>query len=99
MARPGAHVAAGEVAEELSELFRASLADSAGAAPGPRRSNSPKGYLRIGSLRLGERLQVEWAVARIPRAARLPPLTLQPLVENAIYHDIEPLSLRAGFCV
>jgi signal transduction histidine kinase len=45
-------------------------------------------YLDIERIRLGERLRVEWEVAPEARAALLPPLLLQPLVENAVRHGI-----------
>jgi len=45
-------------------------------------------YLDIEKIRLGERLQVEWDVAPDTRAALVPPLLLQPLVENAVRHGI-----------
>lgn len=48
-------------------------------------------YLRIEQHRLGNRLQVSWQGAEPVAELRLPPLTLQPLLENAIYHGIEPL--------
>jgi two-component system, LytTR family, sensor histidine kinase AlgZ len=41
-------------------------------------------------LRLGERLRIEWQVDALPRDALVPGLMLQPLLENAIYHGIEP---------
>src|SRR5690606_12846294 len=50
-----------------------------------------RSYARIEALRLGDRLRLVWDVDAVPRGARLPGLTLQPLVENAIYHGIEPL--------
>ena len=43
-------------------------------------------------LRLGERLKVDWDIDPLPRDAHLPALTLQPLLENAIYHGIEGLT-------
>ena len=43
-------------------------------------------------LRLGERLTVEWHTENMPADALIPPLVLQPLVENAVYHGIEPHS-------
>ena len=47
-------------------------------------------YLSIERLRLGERLQIDWQLETLPASARLPLLSLQPIVENAIYHGIEP---------
>src|SRR6201999_1401952 len=47
-------------------------------------------YLAIESLRLGERLRVDWRTDQMPRDALVHPLMLQPLVENAVYHGIEP---------
>jgi two-component system sensor histidine kinase AlgZ len=47
-------------------------------------------YLALESLRLGDRLRVAWHTERMPGDALVPPLVLQPLVENAVYHGIEP---------
>jgi two-component system sensor histidine kinase AlgZ len=47
-------------------------------------------YLNLEHLRLGDRLRVDWAVDEAPGDALVPPLLLQPLVENAVYHGIEP---------
>jgi two-component system sensor histidine kinase AlgZ len=49
-----------------------------------------QGYLEIEKVRLGERLHVEWHIDKMPKLASIPPLILQPLLENAIYHGIEP---------
>jgi Xaa-Pro aminopeptidase len=54
-----------------------------------------KQYLSIEQLRLGERLRVEWDLHGLPESALLPPLILQPLLENAVYHGIEP-ALEGG---
>ena len=48
-------------------------------------------YQRIEALRLGDRLAVTWDVGSLPMRAFVPGLTVQPLLENAIYHGIEPL--------
>jgi len=47
-------------------------------------------YMRIEGVRLGDRLRVEWIIEEVPPRALLPALTLQPLLENAVYHGIEP---------
>jgi len=49
-------------------------------------------YLELEKLRLTDRLQVEWHLNNMPSDALVPPLVLQPLLENAVYHGIEPLS-------
>jgi len=61
-----------------------------------------KGYLEIEQMRLGERLRVTWEIAPEALPARVPPLILQPLVENAVRHGIAAsthggmLSIRAA---
>ena len=83
--------------EDLSELFRASLGSNNQSGSVELVSldtefHYVKLYLQIEQLRLGKRLKVEWDLHPVPSTARLPPLTLQPLFENAVYHGIEPLS-------
>jgi len=79
------------VVEDLSELFRASLNDAGNQVPIEEELDLCERYIRIESLRLGERLRLEWDVEDIGPATRIPLLTLQPLLENAIYHGIQPL--------
>ena len=50
-----------------------------------------KSYLAIESLRLDNRLQIEWNINHNLLEAEVPSLCIQPLVENAVYHGIEPL--------
>lgn len=76
--------------EDLAELFRAALGpDDAPATLGEELDLIDR-YLDIERLRLGERLRTEIDVAALPRHLPLPRLLLQPLVENAIYHGIQP---------
>lgn len=76
--------------EDLADLFRASLADATAPVALAEEIAFVERYLSIERLRLGARLAVEWRIAEVPAAARLPLLSLQPIVENAIYHGIEP---------
>ncbi|MCW9023983.1 MAG: histidine kinase [Gammaproteobacteria bacterium] len=75
--------------ENLSDLFRASLIDTRESLTLKEEINLCQRYLDIESLRLGERLQVHWEINNLPMDALVPPLLLQPLLENAVYHGIE----------
>jgi len=77
--------------EDLSDLFRASLSGSHEQSTFADELTLAQRYLNIEVLRLGERLTVQWHVENIPRGVSMPPLILQPLLENAIYHGIERL--------
>jgi len=83
--------AAETAVEDLSELFRASLSGTNEQTTLGDEIELAQRYLGIEKLRLGERLAVDWQLGDLPLDARLPPLVLQPLLENAIYHGIEPL--------
>lgn len=84
-----------EVVHDLSDLFRASLSDNRQLSTLQQEFELAEGYLRIEAQRLGERLRVAWDLQELPMQALLPPLLLQPLLENAIYHGIEP-SIQGG---
>lgn len=83
-----------DVLLDLAELFRAALS-------GPREASLAdelaltRRYLEIEQLRFGDRLRVAWSQPEPLPALRLPGLCLQPLVENAIHHGVEP-STRGG---
>lgn len=79
------------VVEDLSELFRASLNEAGSQVPLSEELALCERYVRIESLRLGDRLTLDWLVEPVPAGVRIPLLTLQPLLENAIYHGIQPL--------
>jgi two-component system sensor histidine kinase AlgZ len=76
--------------EDMAGLFRALMADNRNLAPLADEIELCRQYLDLEQLRLGDRLQVEWHVDKMPRDALVPPLALQPLLENAVYHGIEP---------
>lgn len=76
--------------QNLADLFRAALADPESLSRLGRELELIRHYLEVEEQRLGERLQMEWDLDDLPMEAPLPHLMLQPLVENAIYHGIEP---------
>ena len=80
-----------EAVEDLADLFRATLKDSERPLRLKEELELSRMYQRIEALRLGDRLEVSWDVAALPMRAIVPSLTIQPLLENAIYHGIEPL--------
>jgi len=80
-----------EAIEDLADLFRVSLSDARAQITLREELEVARIYQRIEQLRLGERLQVRWNVADLPSDAIVPSLLLQPLLENAIGHGIEPL--------
>lgn len=80
-----------QAVEDLAELFRASLADARHLVPLEQEVRLCEHYLRIESLRLGERLQVQWMLDTVPQDALVPSLCLQPLLENGIRYGIQPL--------
>lgn len=81
-----------QVVEDLSRLFRASLKDSGNEVTVEEEVSLCQRYARIEQLRMGERLQLDWQIDESVRAQTIPLLTLQPLLENAIYHGIQPLA-------
>ena len=86
------------VLEDLAQLFRTALADAGASVTLTEEIELARRYLAIEQIRFGKRLQVQWQIdeadARVG-TARVPPLVLQPLVENAVRHGVEP-SARGG---
>lgn len=80
-----------EAVEDLADLMRANLGGLRDRATLREELEIATTYQRIEKLRLGERLDVRWNVDQLPMQALMPSLTIQPLVENAIYHGIERL--------
>jgi len=77
---------------DLAELFRAILRKDAKLTTLEEEVHLTRQYLNIERQRLGERLNIIWNLDFVPKDALLPPLSLQPLVENAVYHGVEPSS-------
>lgn len=78
-----------QVLLDMSDLFRASLAEKRLLAPLGDELALARSYLKIEQLRLGERLRVHWHCDGAPLDAAVPPMLLQPLLENAVHHGIE----------
>lgn len=76
--------------EELADLFRVLMQDPRDLVLLSEEIALSRRYLELERLRLGERLQVQWDIESCPPDALMPPLMLQPLLENAVYHGIEP---------
>ena len=81
--------------EDLSDLFRHALADQGESVTLAEEIALAKRYLAIEQVRFGDRLRVEWVIDEQASNARLPPLLLQPLVENAVKHGVEPSATGA----
>lgn len=78
--------------EDMADLFRVLMADNRELVPLAQEISLCRQYLALEKLRLNERLNVQWQVDNMPPDAMIPPLILQPLIENAVYHGIEPLT-------
>lgn len=78
------------VLEDLAELFRVAIGDTAESASLGEEVELAQRYLDIEQVRFGNRMTVSWELAPEAASARLPPLILQPLVENAVRHGVEP---------
>ncbi len=76
--------------EDLSDLFRHALTEQGESVTLADEIALAQRYLAIEQVRFGDRIQVEWALDAQASLARLPPLLLQPLLENAVKHGVEP---------
>ncbi|MES2353242.1 MAG: histidine kinase [Pseudomonadota bacterium] len=75
--------------QDMAELFRVLMADNLHLTILEKEVELCRQYLEIEQLRLGDRLNVAWHIDKMPSNALIPPLVLQPLLENAIYHGVE----------
>ncbi len=88
---PGRPDQAEQAVLDLADLLRSALADRA-SIPLSEELALTRRYLAIERLRMGERLRVDWCLDdELPLDIVLPPLLLQPLVENAVRHGIQQL--------
>jgi len=78
--------------EDMSELLRAGLDARSRLVPLADELALARAYLRIEQSRLGARLQVQWDIAEDTARSEVPLLSVQPLVENAVYHGIERMA-------
>ncbi len=81
--------------EDLADLFRTLMSDARRFVRLSDEIALIERYAEIEHLRLGDRLRVVWELDAAPSDALLPPLVLQPLLENAVYHGVEP-GIAAG---
>ncbi len=78
------------VLEDLAELFRVALTDIGESVSLAEEVELARRYLAIEQVRFGARLKIVWELDDDAGQARVPPLLLQPLVENAVRHGVEP---------
>jgi len=76
--------------EDLADLFRVLMQDNRRFVPLADEIALLERYVSLEQLRLGERLAVTWELDAAPPDALMPPMILQPLLENAVYHGVEP---------
>lgn len=77
--------------EDMADLFRMAMSDARDLVPLEKEIQLSKQYVALEQMRMGDRLQVKWQMQDLPEDAMIPQLLLQPLLENAVYHGIEPL--------
>ena len=88
-----------EALHDLADLFRVLMRDNRELTPLAQEVELCRQYLDLEKLRLGDRLDVDWNIKSMPGDAMVPPLLLQPLLENAVYHGIEPSTSRGTISI
>ncbi len=78
--------------EDMADLFRVLMSENRDLVPLADELSLCHKYLDLEKLRLEDRLKVTWQINDMPSDAMIPPLILQPLLENAVYHGIEPMA-------
>jgi two-component system sensor histidine kinase AlgZ len=82
--------------ENLCDLFRYAINDRAGGVSLQLEVEVCKKYLEIEKLRFAERLQYNWNIEVDLADIFVPALILQPLIENAVFHGIQP-AIKGGY--
>ncbi|MES2013416.1 MAG: histidine kinase [Pseudomonadota bacterium] len=85
--------------EDMADLFRVLMADNRDLVPLAQEIALCRQYLSLEKLRLDERLIIKWQIDDVPPDTLIPPLILQPLIENAVYHGIEPLATNGTITI
>jgi two-component system, LytTR family, sensor histidine kinase AlgZ len=76
--------------EDLADLFRELMAEGRRFVRLADEIALLERYAAIEQLRLGERMRIAWELDSAPSDALVPPMVLQPLLENAVHHGVEP---------
>ena len=76
--------------EDLADIFRGSMRRADKLISLEEELQLARQYLEMEQRRLGDRLSVEWRADELPSRAAVMPLMLQPLLENAVGHGIQP---------
>jgi len=85
--------------QDLSDLYRALLSDARTLVPLEQELALARAYVDIEVQRFGDRLRVQWLCDHAPVQALVPPLLLQPLLENAVRYGVEPSESGADVTV
>ena len=83
-------VSAERATEDLADLFRGSMRRADRLISLSDELVLAEKYLQMEQRRLGDRIRIDWQVSELPEGASVLPLTLQPLLENAVAHGIQP---------
>jgi two-component system sensor histidine kinase AlgZ len=75
---------------DLADLFRGSMRRADSLISLSEELDLAEKYLQMEQRRLGDRIRIHWQVDELPNGAFILPLTLQPLLENAVAHGIQP---------
>lgn len=81
-----------KMAGSLSKMLRMTLENSDTVVPVGEEIRHSMYYLEIQKIRYEDKFDVVWKIAPEVESCRIIRVVLQPLIENAIYHGIKPLT-------